>query len=198
MITYVKGKIFSIKDEDRYQLVDVLLQSGVGYQIITSKQDRYTVGSEVVFHTYLVVREDNHSLYGFKTLEERSLFNMLVSVNGIGPKIAISILSFFTSSALYSVLLSEDYKALGKVPGLGIKGAQKIVIDLKSKITDLSIVTQESTSNRHELVLRDLKDALKSLGFGSDSVKQYVDIAQELLKDEQYSAEELLKLVLKS
>lgn len=198
MITYLQGKIIAIKEEDRYRLVDVLLSNGIGYQVITSKLTGYLIGSEVVFHTLLIVREDSNSLYGFRSAQEREIFEMLISVSGIGPKIAISVLSVFNYSELYDVILSEDISALGKVSGLGKKGAQKIVIDLKGKVEKLGLLVVNVRAGSKSNVLIDLESALKSLGFTGESLKQYLESAREITKETEYSLEELIKLVLKS
>ncbi len=198
MITYLQGKIIAIKEEDRYRLVDVLLSNGIGYQVITSKLTGYLIGSEVVFHTLLIVREDSNSLYGFRSAQEREIFEMLISVSGIGPKIAISVLSIFNYSELYDVILSEDISALGKVSGLGKKGAQKIVIDLKGKVEKLGLLVVNVRAGSKSNVLIDLESALKSLGFTGESLKQYLESAREITKETEYSLEELIKLVLKS
>ncbi|KKR06299.1 MAG: Holliday junction ATP-dependent DNA helicase RuvA [candidate division WS6 bacterium GW2011_GWF2_39_15] len=198
MISYLQGKILHIKSEDRYQEVDVLLGNGIGYRVVTSKLLRFVVGQEAIFHTLMVVREDSQTLYGFKTLEERDLFEMLISVSGIGPKSGISILSVFTPSQLYMVLLSEDFKTLSKVPGLGQKSAQKIVIELKNKIDDMGIIAGEVTSGQKDEVMHDLNNALRSLGFSGEPLKEYLRSAQKLMEGKEYSIEEVLKLVLKS
>ncbi|MBI2356577.1 Holliday junction branch migration protein RuvA [Candidatus Dojkabacteria bacterium] len=198
MISYIRGKILSIREEDRYQIVEVLLNSGIGYQVIVPKLERHSVGSEGIFHTILIVREDSQTLYGFRSVEERAIFEMLISVSGIGPKIGVSILSVFSVNELYSILLSENHKALGKVSGLGQKGAQKIVIELKSKVEGLGILVGDVASSGRSEVLTDLENALKSLGFTGDALKEYVANAKVHLEKSEYGVEELLKLVLKS
>lgn len=198
MITYIQGKILSIEPQDRYQLIDVLLNNGIGYQIVVSKLFNYFVGNEVVFHTLLVVREDSQTLYGFKTVEEKKIFEMLISVSGIGPKIAMAVFSMYSVGEIYEILTAGDYKALGKVSGLGQKGAQKIVIELGNKVEDLGIMVEGITGDGKKNVLDELTQALKSLGFSGEALKQYTEVAKSLLKENDYSVEELIKLALKS
>lgn len=199
MISYIQGKVIGIEREDRYNLIDVLLSSGIGYQIVVPKLTDYGLGSDVKLYTYLVVREDSLTLFGFRSREERDVFEMLISVSGIGPKIGVSILSVFSAAQLYEVILMEDFSVLGKVPGLGKKGAQKIVIDLKSKVEKLGVLVS-GISIGSDGVLDELESALKSLGFAGDNLKEYMKNAREFVKDEgaNYTVEELIKLVLKT
>ena len=91
-------------------------------------------GSELQLYTYLSVREDDLSLFGFQTREERSLFKMLITVSGIGPKGAMAILGYYTPDSLRAIIYTGDAKSLSRAPGIGAKTAQRIIVDLKDKL----------------------------------------------------------------
>jgi Holliday junction DNA helicase RuvA len=132
MYAFVKGKI-DYKGND----FSVVEAGGIGYRIFTSLKSLEgmgAVGAEVKLYTYFHVREDAMILYGFCTQEELSLFELLISVNGVGPKAAISLLSAQTPSKLSLAIVSGDYKVLKEAPGIGLKIAQRVVLELKDKI----------------------------------------------------------------
>jgi len=132
MISRVKG-IIEYKHTD-YIIVDV---NGIGYKIFTSLstiESLGKVGSEVKLYTYLQVREDNLSLFGFISPEELKMLELLLKVSGVGPKAAISIISNLSPSKFSLVVITDDVKALTKAPGIGNKTAQRIILELKDKI----------------------------------------------------------------
>ena len=130
--------------------------SGVGYKLtvsqITSESLASSVGKKVKLFTYLAVREDGIELFGFGSDSERSCFNRLTSVSGVGPKVAMNILSVMTPEALSVAICTEDVKAIAKAPGIGSKTAARIVLELKDKISkdvsipDASMLTKNSSS----------------------------------------------------
>jgi len=132
MISHIKG-ILEHKDVD-YIIVDV---NGIGYKVFTSLstiQSLKEVGSEVKIYTYLQVREDNLSLFGFASTEELKMLELLLKVSGVGPKVAISIISNLSPSKFSLAVITDDVKTLSKVPGIGMKTAQRIILELKDKI----------------------------------------------------------------
>jgi len=132
MFAYIKGKIAYKRNE--YIVVEA---NGIGYKIFTSLstiQSVGAVGEEVMIYTYLYVREDIISLYGFFTQEELNMFELLISVSGVGPKVAISLLSSVTPSKFSLAVITDDIKTLTKAPGIGKKTAQRIILELKDKI----------------------------------------------------------------
>ena len=146
MISYIKG-ILEHKDVD-YIIVDV---NGIGYKIFTSLstiQSLKEVGSEVKIYTYLQVREDNISLYGFASIEELKMLELLLKVSGVGPKVALSIISNISPSKFSLAIITDDEKTLAKVPGIGKKTAQRIILELKDKIKkeqkDISSYSEDS------------------------------------------------------
>ena len=157
-------------------------------------------GSELQLYTYLSVREDDLSLFGFQTREERSLFKMLITVSGIGPKGALQVLSTLRPNDLIAAILSDDAKSIARAPGIGQKTAQKVVLELKDKVsgmpvTDLSGLSGPSDTRayaenetKHDVIL-----ALTELGFsGSEAYKAVSALPDDL------DASKMLNLALKS
>jgi len=132
MFAYIKGTL-------EYKCSDYLIveANGIGYKIFTSISTIETagrVGEQVKIYTYLHVREDIINLYGFLTQEELGMFELLISVSGIGPKAAISVLSSISPSKFGLAVITDDIKTLTKAPGIGNKTAQRIILELKDKI----------------------------------------------------------------
>ena len=132
MIGYIKGEIAAIYADS------IVLESGsIGYNIFMPKSSLDLldgVGSSVKVYTYLHVREDALLLYGFLTKDDLDLYKLLISVNGVGPKGALALLSVRTSDELRFAIISGDASLIGKAPGVGPKTAQRVIIDLKDKI----------------------------------------------------------------
>lgn len=132
MLSYIKG-IMEYKHTDHI----IVEANGIGYKILTSLptiQSSNAVGSEVRIFTYLHVREDSIKLYGFLTNEELKMFELLISVTGVGPKVAISLMSVISPSKFSLAVITDDVKTLTKAPGIGNKTAQRIILELKDKI----------------------------------------------------------------
>lgn len=115
-------------------LVDV---NGVGYEMVVSMTTFYelpAIGEQVVLHTHFQVKEDAHSLYAFATKDERALFRILIKVNGVGPKMALSVLSSMSSEELVQFVQESDVTALTRIPGVGKKTAERLIIELRDKL----------------------------------------------------------------
>ena len=152
---------------------------GVGYEIevpMTTFFDLPDEGSEVSLLTHLVVREDAHLLFGFATTPERHMFRQLIKVNGIGAKVALSILSSIESNELTNAIKTDDTNMLIKIPGIGKKTAERLVLELKDRVKDIE-VTQASKNVITNI--DDIENALISLGY---SVSQ-ASIAIKALPD---------------
>ena len=133
MIAFVSGILTSI-DESRVEIDS----GGIGYEITMPLSDIEKLPglkSEVTIYTHLNVREDDMSLFGFLTRDEKALFRKLITVSGIWPKGSLGILSAFTPSDLRFAILSQDVKALSRAPGIGAKTAQRLLIELKDKVS---------------------------------------------------------------
>jgi len=193
MISYITGTIQKIVvSKDTY--VDILTNGGIAYRIsIPSSYIIPEVGQEYSLFTHFHVREDIQALYGFTNENERNFFEQIIQVSGVGPKIGMSILSAFSKDELEKLIEEGDARSLSKVPGLGMKRAQKIIIELRG-IVDLT-----KSSNEDSTLLKDVKDALKTLGFDTASIREKVKLAEDILKKEKdITAEELIKEVIKN
>jgi Holliday junction DNA helicase RuvA len=176
-----------------------------GRRIIKKKNPQtsvqLTMGSQVQIFTSFVVREDSLTLFGFINDESRSLFELVQTVSGIGPKVALSILGALTPEDLARAISQEDIGAIEKVPGIGRKGAQRLILELKGKLTDLSSTQQYKG---HQPAWREqLTSALVSLGFSpkeSDgAISQVVStLHSDGVDAAQLELSELLKLALAS
>lgn len=132
MISYIKGEIVYNDAEGV-----IIENNGIGYRVIVpafSAQKLCSQKGEVIVYTYMSVREDGITLFGFSSVEERNLYEKLISVSGIGPKAAVSILGVLTPSQLITAIVSGDSAAIARAPGIGKKTAQRVILDLKDKI----------------------------------------------------------------
>lgn len=172
MYYYIKGELV-FRDVNTC-VVDC---GGVAYKmtvsLITSESLSGSIGGQVKLFTHLAVREDGIELFGFGSNEERAAFNRLISVSGIGPKAAISILSFMTADKLALAICTEDVKGISKAPGIGPKTAARIVLELKDKVskelmtaspkTDMD--TKLAASIEKNTTLSEATEALMALGY---------------------------------
>lgn len=145
MFAYIKGVLES-KNEN-YVVVDV---NGIGYKIFMPNRGISKlpeIGDMVKVHTYYYVREDNISLYGFNTQEELKMFELLISVSGIGTKSALAILSEISPSSFALSVISGDVSSLVKIPGIGNKTAQRMILELKDKFKTEQAITKNSMEN---------------------------------------------------
>lgn len=191
MYYYIKGTL--VQKSDNYIVVDA---NGVGYMIYTSlnsMQNTGEIGKKITIYTYLHVREDVMDLFGFTTIEEKNMFMHLISVSGVGPKAALSILSVTTPAKFAVAVITNDIKTITKASGVGPKMAQRVILDLKDKMkTDELEIDLEDESedilsdNRSEAI-----SALVVLGYSSND-------AQKAVKgiDGTLSVEEIIKKAL--
>lgn len=132
MIAFIRGKL--IQSSPSRIIVET---NGVGYEILialSTASELPQTGSEVLIHTNLIVREDSQTLYGFLNLEDKDLFNLLLNVNGIGPKTALNVIGFFSFENLAEAIHAKDIVTLAKVPGIGKKSAERLIVELKDKL----------------------------------------------------------------
>jgi Holliday junction DNA helicase RuvA len=179
MISLVNGVVRSISLDK--VMVEV---GGVGLSLaVTQKTSaQLNIGVKAQLFTTLVVREDALTLYGFLEDGDRALFELVQTVSGIGPKVALSIVSALSPSQLAVAVAQEDISAIEKVPGIGRKGAQRLILELKGKLTDFGT---SSKSDRHQPVWREqLTSALVSLGFSAkDSDAAISQVVARLSED---------------
>ena len=192
MISYIFGKVLkNVVGKNGY--VDVLTNAGIGYRVFVPSQFTYSdIGSEISIYTSFQVREDSQTLYGFNTQQERDFFEELLNVSGIGPKSAISILSTYSIERIKEIVAQGDSKLLSKAPGLGIKGAQKVILELRGRID----FDNEDKLDLENEKLKELKEALKILGFKGSELEQSIKRGGEILKKEDATIEILIKKVL--
>jgi Holliday junction DNA helicase RuvA len=150
----------------------VLDVHGVGYEIAMTAKAIAALpspGATTVIHTHLHVREDGMALYGFGGEPERDLFRILLGVSGVGPKVALAMLGVFSADSLRRAVAAEDVKALTQVPGIGMRGAQKIVLDLKPKLADLEAEVIEGAESASQF-----REALESLGYTAAEIRDVI------------------------
>ena len=196
MIGMLRGKVWEIQAERL-----VLDVQGVGYLLTVpyGLLAKSCPGQELVVYTHVVVREDDSSLYGFSSFEEKQLFLEMLSVSGIGPKAAISLLSTFGAVQIESAIISENLNLLTKVPGIGKKTAQRLILELKEKFKGHVSFPDgregESFSTSSPLTHSEALQTLLALGFGLDEARQALG---QVLKDSgELTTEEQVKKTLR-
>ena len=145
MIGFLRGKL-AFKAPPLLML-DV---NGVGYEVeapMTTFYNLPAIGSEIMLHTHLVVREDAHILFGFSTEADRSMFRTLIKVNGVGPKLALTILSGQSAEEFHRCIHNNDTQALVRLPGVGKKTAERLVIEMRDRLPNMSDLVDSSVTN---------------------------------------------------
>lgn len=196
MYAYFRGRI-AAKEPDLV-IVDV---NGIGYNIRISAGTASLlppVGEEAKLYTYTAVREDAISLYGFLTKDDLDMFRLLIGVNGIGPKGGQSILSVMSPDDLRFAIVSGDAKMIAKAPGIGAKTAQRIILDMRDKISLEDTLHADAGEARIDFSVpdsvREAVEALTALGYGATEAGRAV---KEVKGAEQMAVEEILKASLK-
>ncbi len=193
MFYYIKGKL--VLCEESQAVIDA---GGVAYAMTVSANTQSAISSksfagetEALLYTYLSVREDGVDLFGFHTLDELDMFKLLITVSGIGPKAAMSLLSFMTPDGIAFSIVSEDKKTISKAPGIGPKTAARIILELKDKVRgtvasdasfDAPVFINAPSSGKYGEAI----DALTVLGFhrnSADEALKTIDVANLELED---------------
>jgi Holliday junction DNA helicase RuvA len=189
MIGHLNGKLVEKNPTDL-----VIECGGVGYEVKISLHTFSAIGSDesLKLYTKLIVREDAHILYGFSVKEEREMFNHLISVSGIGPNTAMIMLSSMVPDEIAHAIQSEDVKTIQSIKGIGVKTAQRVIIDLKDKMLKIDFSSEnsfhQSNTNRFDALT-----ALVSLGFDKKSAEKAID----KISTGDESVEEIIKGALK-
>ena len=198
MFAYLVGKIADISEDN---LVLEVNHIGFNIKIQSSLHSSPTgIGEEIKIHTYTCVREDSFQLYGFLTRDDLDMFRLLITVNGIGPKGGLAVLSVLSADDIRMAVLSQDAKTIAKAPGIGAKTAQRVILDLKDKVSlEDTFVSRESaayaenfsglTDTRNEAV-----EALTALGYSATEALRAV---KQVENAEAMDVEALLKAALK-
>ena len=193
MIAQLTGNIISVNPPNI-----VLNVNNIGYDILCPLNTFYELNKEQhTLHTQLIIRDDSHTLYGFNTVDEKIIFNTLIKVNGVGPKVALAILSTLLIVDIMSCITNDDNATLAKTPGIGNKTAQKIIVELKDRLPKLSFECQQksnyaNTTNTPNKLQAEI--ALHSLGFKAKEVQnmlQNINIAE-------LNTQEIIRLALKN
>ena len=179
MISLVNGVVRAISPDKI--IVEV---GGVGLSLAVTQKTtaQLNVGVSVQLFTTLVVREDALTLYGFLEDGDRALFELVQTVSGIGPKVALSIVSALSPSQLAVAISQEDISAIEKVPGIGRKGAQRLILELKGKLTDFG--TGDKSSHHQPAWREQLASALISLGFSAKESDNAITIVVSQIAEE--------------
>ncbi len=192
MFHYIKGKVMSF-----FESGIILENGGIGYEIHVPQLSINAINKneEVLIYTVMMVREDDVSLYGFATKDDIDMFKKLLTVNGVGAKAALSIMSAYRTTELKKSILFEDATALIKAPGVGKKTAQRIVLELKDKIGDIGAFGDYngvSISGRKKGIKEEALEALTGLGYTKGEALEAIGLIQE----ETASVEEIIKSAL--
>lgn len=188
MIGFLNGKVEILKRP--FIIVNV---NGVGYKVLLSENfySKLAIGDNVKIFTYTYVREDSLELFGFLEIDDLNLFESLISVSGIGPKTALNIFSFGERKEIIEAILKGDVTFFTSVPRLGTKNAQRIIIELKSKMGSNETLDLSGNDLKEN---QEVIDALKNFGF---SVKEAANALREI-KTPGLSAEEKIRIALKN
>ncbi len=166
----------------------------ISYEILTSHPEYFALNETATIYLYEVIREDDHYLVGFKSLEEKSVFLSLISVKGIGPKTALGALNQTTPMEFITAIENNDLRFLKKLPGIGSKAAQQIVLDLKGHLTlmDDQKSTKAPSESEQEVI-----EALKTLGFKASDIDRTLKQIDHQNKDSESLLKEALKMLRK-
>ena len=198
MISYIKGIL-----EDMSPGMVVVDNHGIGYQMMVPMRGESfpKIGQEIKIYTHMHVREDDVSLFGFLSKEEKEAFELLIGVNGIGPKVGLSVLSTLSVYELKMAVISEDVKTISKTPGLGPKGAKKLILELKDKVSFEELEEDgvgaeifDTSADSSDSVMITI-EGLVSLGYSKSEAAIAVNKVEDA-KD--LTPEELLKKALKN
>ena len=194
MISSVRGPVLSIALD--HAVIEV---GGLGYAVLATPTTLAGLrrGDEAMLHTALIVREDSLTLFGFTDPDARQLFGLLLTVSGIGPKIALATLAVLEPDKLRAALAEGNTSMLTQVPGIGTKGAQRLIVELRDKVGALTSGTPgPETSADAELVRAQVTEALLGLGFAAKAAEQAVDAV--LAKDGAHDTAAVLRQALTS
>ena len=194
MFDYIKGELV-FKGDDSV----VVENNGIGYLIKTNQRTislLNEINSSVKIYTKLVHKEDSMTLVGFKQKEDRVIFDVLTSVSGIGTKVALVLLDEFSGSELIDYVINEDFKSISRAKGVGVKLAQKIIIELKGKLTSSKttkdIMVEKINSDKVSSdTIADVQSILVSLGYNRDEYTKAIEFA--IKNKNAFTSEDILK-----
>jgi len=196
MIGQIKGQII------RKNPPEVLLEvGGIGYELLCPMSTFYQLDNsseDTLLYTYLSIKEDSHTLFGFISKDEKNMFRELIKVNGVGPKVALAILSHLSVSSLVECIMSEDADLLAKTPGIGKKTALKLIVELQDRLDKVELVNASTSTMGHKMSYnpnaKQALAALQSLGFKTKEANKMVS----KIEDKDLTTEQLIRLALQN
>jgi|TARA_B110000037_G_scaffold131598_1_gene149414 Holliday junction DNA helicase RuvA len=196
MIGRLKGLL--IESAPGQLLIDV---GGVGYEVeisLTTYVQVLETEGPVTVHTHLVVRDDAHLLYGFASIGEREMFRTLIKVNGVGPRMALGILSGLDSASFARAVTGNDVKALTALPGVGKKTAERLIIEMRDKVDSFDVSGLDNPSTMTNNAIEDAESALIGLGYRPQEAARAVSRVRDPAEDVESLIRQALKLLLQS
>jgi len=191
------GSLIGLIKEKKPSLL-LLEVNGVGYEIHVPLSTSFQLpkdGESAYLLTHLIVREDQHTLYGFATEEERNLFRTLIKISGVGAKMALTILSGINVNGFIQSVINEDIDTLVHLPGIGKKTAERLIVEMKDRIDGITDNLESSAGSMSEnSIVIEARNALVNLGYKSNEAKKILDN----IDTKELSVEELLRQALKS
>ena len=196
MIGQLKGQIISKNPPE------VLLEvGGIGYELLCPMSTFYQLDNsseDTLLYTHLSIKEDSHTLFGFISKDEKNMFRELIRVNGVGPKVALAILSHLSVSSLVDCIVSEDADLLAKTPGIGKKTALKLIVELQDRLSKIDLFGSPGASSQFKGSsnpnAKQAIEALQSLGFKTKEANKMVS----KIEDKDLSTEQLIRLALQN
>ncbi len=196
MIGQLKGKIISKNPPE------ILFEvGGIGYELLCPMSTFYELDNnkqDFLLYTHLSIKEDSHTLFGFITKDEKNLFRELIRVNGVGPKVALAILSHLSTTSLVNCIISEDAELLAKTPGIGKKTALKVIVELQDRLDKVELTNISSTTMKSKVMdnpnTKQALAALQSLGFKAKEANKML----ATIEDHTLSTEQLIRLALRN
>jgi len=196
MIGQLKGQIISKNPPE------VLLEvGGIGYELLCPMSTFYQLDNsseDILLYTHLSIKEDSHTLFGFISKDEKNMFRELIRVNGVGPKVALAILSHLSVPSLVDCIMSEDADLLAKTPGIGKKTALKLIVELQDRLDKVELVNASTSTMGHKTSYnpnaKQALAALQSLGFKTKEANKMVSA----IDDQTLSTEQLIRLALQN
>ena len=192
MITHIRGKL--VEKNPTFAVIET---NGVGYwlNISLNTYSQLPDNEFVILYTHLSIKEDAHTLYGFINKTEREIFRLLISVSGVGPSIARTMLSSMTTDEIQQAIASNNVSVIQSVKGIGVKTAQRVLVDLRDKISKTYAIDEVYISQSNT-IKNEALSALEVLGFNRKQVEKVVD--KILIEDKNVSVEVLIKNALKN
>jgi Holliday junction DNA helicase RuvA len=196
MIGHLKGQIISKNPPE------ILLEvSGIGYELLCPMSTFYELGNlddEILLFTHLSIKEDAHTLFGFISKDEKNIFRELIRVNGVGPKVALAILSHLAVPSLIECIANEDSDLLAKTPGIGKKTALKLIVELQDRLSKVELTSSSISNNAIQKSsnpnTQQAIEALQSLGFKTKEANNMVS----KIEDKDLSTEQLIRQALQN